>query len=292
MSELGTVTGKARGARRKAARPRLGLTILSLTAFALLIALGVWQIERRAWKLALIDRVEQRIHAPAQPAPSPASWPTISAANDEYRHVTVSGRFLHDRETLVQAVTEEGGGYWVLTPLRRDDGTVVLVNRGFVPPEARERGAARTAAEPVGETTVAGLLRLTEPHGGFLRKNDPAQARWYSRDVQAIAAARGLDAASTAPYFLDAEATAPRTGDTPAWPAPGLTIIAFPNSHLVYAITWYALALMVAVGFWYVRRDDARRRRTKGSRDPEADEPDDNAAHADDASPRSDAGPD
>jgi surfeit locus 1 family protein len=94
VSKTWTVTGKARGARRKAARPRLWLTVLSVTAFALLIALGVWQIERRAWKLALIDRVEQRIHAPAEPAPAPASWPTISTANDEYRHVTVSGRFL------------------------------------------------------------------------------------------------------------------------------------------------------------------------------------------------------
>ena len=101
MSKAWTVTGRDKGARRKAARPRLWLTVLSLTAFALLIVLGVWQIERRAWKLALIDRVEQRVHAPAQPIPSPATWPTVSAANDEYRHVSVTGRFLHDRETLV-----------------------------------------------------------------------------------------------------------------------------------------------------------------------------------------------
>src|SRR3954465_10216380 len=127
------MTSKANEVRGDAARPPLWLAVLSLTAFALLIALGVWQIERRAWKLALIDRVEQRVHAPAQPIPSPAAWPTVSAANDEYRHVSVTGRVLHDREALAQAGTEEGPGYWVLTPLRRDDGTLVLVNRGFVP---------------------------------------------------------------------------------------------------------------------------------------------------------------
>ncbi|MGY4413928.1 cytochrome oxidase assembly protein ShyY1 [Bradyrhizobium sp. LB7.1] len=69
MNETGTVISKADGARGKAARPSLWLTVLSLTAFALLIALGVWQIERRAWKLALIDRVEQRVHCPGPADP-------------------------------------------------------------------------------------------------------------------------------------------------------------------------------------------------------------------------------
>jgi surfeit locus 1 family protein len=239
VSDIRTVTSKAKGARRKAARPRLWLTVLSLTAFALLIALGVWQIERRAWKLALIDRVEQRIHAPAQPAPSPASWPTISTADDEYRHVTVSGRFLHDRETLVQAVTEEGGGYWVLTPLQRDDGTVVLVNRGFVPSERRD-ASTRQGGNPDGRIEITGLLRITEPQGGFLRNNVPQHNRWYSRDVAAIAAARGLD--DVAPFFVDADAGSQTAGG----PIGGLTVVRFPNNHLIYALTWFALAFMLA----------------------------------------------
>jgi len=142
VTEIRNVT-KANGTRGDAARPSSWLTVLSLAAIALLIALSVWQIERRAWKLALIDRVEQRVHAPAQPIPSPATWPTVSAANDEYRHVSVTGRFLHDRETLVQAVTEEGPGYWVLTPLQRSDGTLVLVNRGFVPSDRRDASTRR-----------------------------------------------------------------------------------------------------------------------------------------------------
>ena len=70
----------------------------------------------------------------------------MTAANSEYRHVQVSGTFLNDSETLVQALTDLGAGYWVLTPLRQADGTLVLMNRGFVPPERRER-AAHGAAE-------------------------------------------------------------------------------------------------------------------------------------------------
>jgi surfeit locus 1 family protein len=203
------------------------------------MALGVWQVERRAWKLALIDRVEQRVHAPAQPIPSPASWPAITAAGDEYRHVSVSGYFLHDRETLVQAVTEEGPGYWVLTPLQRADGTLVLINRGFVPSERRD-ASTRRAGNPDGQVEVSGLLRITEPKGGFLRDNVPQHNRWYSRDVAAIAAARDLQ--NVAPFFVDADAGSQSGGG----PIGGLTVIRFPNNHLIYALTWFALAFMLA----------------------------------------------
>lgn len=240
MSKTRTVTSKPGGTRSEAVRaPSLWLTALLLIAFAILVALGVWQIERRAWKLALIDRVEQRVHAPAQPVPSPASWPTISATNDEYRHVSVSGRFLHDRETLVQAVTEEGPGYWVLTPLKRSDGTLVLINRGFVPSERRD-ASTRRGGNPDGQVEITGLIRMSEPKGGFLRDNAPQHNRWYSRDVAAIAAERGLH--DVAPFFVDADAGSQIAGG----PIGGLTVIRFPNNHLIYALTWFALAFMLA----------------------------------------------
>ena len=240
MSELVSPGDKEpRSPARAAHRPSLWLTVLSLIAFVVLIALGVWQIERRTWKLALIDRVEQRVHAPAQPIPSRASWPSISAASDEYRHVSVSGRFLHDRETLVQAVTEEGPGYWVLTPLLRDDGTTVLINRGFVPSE-RRAPSTRQSGNPDGQVVVTGLLRVTEPKGGFLRDNVPQHNRWYSRDVAAIAAARDLQ--NVEPFFVDADAGSQAAGG----PIGGLTVVRFPNNHLIYALTWFALAFMLA----------------------------------------------
>ena len=218
------------------------LALIALLGVAGLIALGVWQIERRAWKLALIDRVEQRIHAVPQPMPSPASWPAINAADDEYRRLTVTGRFLHDRETLIQAVTEEGPGFWVLTPLQTANGTVVLINRGFVPPERRDP-ASRREGNPATPVVITGLLRLTEPKGGFLRSNDPAGNRWYSRDVEAVAAARGLP--RTAPFFIDADAT-PNPG---GYPKGGLTVVTFHNNHLIYALTWFGLAIMLAGAF-------------------------------------------
>jgi len=225
--------------------------------FVLFMALGTWQVQRRAWKLDLMARVEQRVHAPAIPAPGPERWPNITAASDEYRHVTVTGTFLDTSQTLVQAVTDLGAGYWVLTPLQAPDGSVVLVNRGFIPADDRGRVQPGTAT-----STVTGLLRITEPRGAFLRHNNPGANQWYSRDVQAIGAAHGLT--HVAPYFIDAEGppqgvvpgesavaggSGPTSGSSPTGvlPTPGLTVIHFHNSHLVYAITWYTLALMVAI---------------------------------------------
>jgi surfeit locus 1 family protein len=259
------VTGSNRGAPADTRRPRsvAARAALALAAFGLFagfVALGSWQLERRAWKLDLIARVEQRVHAAPVAAPGPIDWPLVSAARDEYRRVRVHGAFLHDREALVQASTALGAGYWVLTPLRTVEGPVVLVNRGFVPPELRDR-ARRPEAAPNAEATVTGLLRLSEPGGSFLRRNDPGADRWASRDVAAIAAQRGLHDA--APYFIDAEMPprAPGEPAAPAAPVGGLTVIAFPNNHLEYAITWYSLALLVALAAGYAARSEWRRDR-------------------------------
>jgi surfeit locus 1 family protein len=211
------------------------------------LALGVWQLERRVEKLALIDRVESRVNAPPVSPPDRADWPQVTASRDEYRHVRISGHFAHDRETLVQAVTEAGAGSWVLTPLVSDAGFTVLVNRGFVPPDRRDP-ATRIAGQAAGEVVVTGLLRISEPRGGFLRSNDPAGNRWYSRDVEAIAAARALS--NVAPYFIDADVT-PNAG---GWPLGGLTVIRFSNNHLVYALTWFALGIGLGIGAFRVLR--------------------------------------
>ncbi|MBO9715112.1 SURF1 family protein [Sphingomonas sp.] len=213
-------------------------------AAVVLAGLGVWQLERMQWKHALIAAVNARVAAPAVAAPVSAD-----AERDAYRHVRVTGRFEHDRETFVQAVTERGAGYWVLTPLVTRDFTL-LVNRGFVPPEKRDP-KTRAAGNPAGEVTVTGLLRITEPGGGFLRTNDPAGNRWYSRDVAAIARARGLG--GTAPYFIDAD-DRPNPG---GYPVGGLTVVHFPDNHLVYALTWFALAGLAAWGAWRFRRAEA-----------------------------------
>lgn len=218
---------------RPAARVVLVVSLLALALAG--FGLAAWQVQRRAWKHALIEAVDSRSSAAPVAAPGPDRWPRITQERDAYRRVIFTGRFAHDRETLVQAVTARGGGYWVLTPLVGERFTV-LVNRGFVPPDRRDP-ATRATGNPIGVVRVTGLLRITEPGGGFLRSNDPGADRWYSRDIAAIAAARGLD--HTAPYFIDADAS-PNAG---GYPVGGLTVIRFSDNHAVYALTWLALAL-------------------------------------------------
>jgi len=229
-------------------RARTALAAFLVLLVAVFLALGTWQVQRLFWKLDLIARVESRVHADPVPAPGRSEWPSVDREKDEYRRVTATGLFRHDRTVLVQAVTERGAGFWVVTPLVLADGSAILINRGFVPAE-RSTPEARLAGEiAAGPVAVTGLLRITEPGGAFLRSNDPAADRWFSRDVAAIAAAKGL--ADVAPYFVDADAT-PNPGGLPIG---GLTVVAFRNSHLVYALTWYTLATMSAAAAWRVWR--------------------------------------
>lgn len=261
------MTASQRNATTVTAGPqRVGLLIAcTALVFVVFAALGTWQLVRLSWKLDLIARVEQRVHAKEVAVPSPIQWPTLTVANDEYRRVHLSGVFAAGQDTLVQAVTELGAGFWVLTPLKLADSSVVMVNRGFVPTEA-SRAVAPAIADGRTTSTVTGLLRLTQPGGGFLRKNDPINSRWYSRDVQAIAKVKGLT--QVAPYFVDADALPAPTGVPPqsnanGVPTGGLTVIDFHNNHLVYALTWYALAAMVAGAAWYFSSAERRLRHDK-----------------------------
>ncbi|MGS0740906.1 SURF1 family protein [Glaciimonas sp. GG7] len=239
------------------------LIVCAALVFAGFVALGTWQLKRLQWKLDLIEQVTQRVHAPAVAAPGPERWPQINAEADAYRHVRVVGTFLYSLTTKVQAVTELGNGFWLLTPLRAADGSVVLINRGFVPAKPgdyRPHDAPTTVSstDPSTISTITGLLRISEPGGAFLRHNDPTENRWYSRDIAAIAAARNLSLPHVAPYFVDADAAQPGIVEdgTSEHPVGGLTVIAFHNSHLVYALTWYALALMLAWAcYWGIREE-------------------------------------
>lgn len=217
----------------------VGITA-SILGVLLFAALGIWQLERRSWKLDLIASVQTHVNAAPVPAPGPDTWQRLTP----YQKVTVSGHWLQGKDTLVLAVTQRGRGYWVLSPLRTDSGFTVLVNRGFIP--ETERSKQGHTALPDGMVTLTGLLRPSEPPRAFLRHNDPLSGRWYSRHVEGIAKARSIR--SVAPYFIDAG----RQGPAGQLPVGGMTVIQFRNDHLQYALTWFALALGLAGGMLYL----------------------------------------
>ncbi|QFR31632.1 SURF1 family protein [Ancylobacter sp. TS-1] len=226
---------------RSARRRLLPVALAALAAFGVLVGLGIWQLERLAWKESLIAQVEARIHEAPANLPDEAEWPRVSFAEDEYRRVTAQGRFRHDLEVQVYALIDAapdgsgGPGYWVVTPLALADGAYVLVNRGFVPVD-RRAPSTRPEGQVDGVVTVTGLLRMPEEAAMFTPPNDAAKDSWFVRDPEAVAAAKGI--LRVAPFLIDADAT-PNPGGLPRG---GLTRISFPNRHLEYALTWFGLA--------------------------------------------------
>jgi surfeit locus 1 family protein len=210
-------------------RPLPLFSFAAAVLFASLVSLGVWQLDRLQWKLALIARVDSNMHAaPLTPAPG--------AHVDEYRRVAFDGRFDNAKEAYAFG-TDLGGApvYHVIVPFAVADGRTFLVDRGIVPKELLA-AATRRAGLREGETHVVGIWRTPDAAGVFTPKPDMAHRIWYSRDVKAIAKSDGVTLA--APVIIEADAT-PNPG---GWPKGGQTVVAFRNEHLQYAITWFALA--------------------------------------------------
>jgi len=230
--------------------------LAALAALAILLTLGTWQLTRLSWKTGLIAQVEERSRATPVPLPGREAWTSMSTERDEYRRVTMTGRFRHEAEAYLFHVAGDsrqadrnrptGQGYFVLTPLVLADGSSVIVNRGFVPTDRRDPASRRDglAARLV---TVTGLVRFPEARGTFSAADDTTRRIFYTRDLPAIVRAQGLDAASTAPFSVDADATPVAGG----WPVGGETRLSFTNRHLEYAVTWYGLALTL-VGVFVV----------------------------------------
>jgi surfeit locus 1 family protein len=237
----------ALGEGRPGLRRLLILTGPAILVFAILCSLGTWQLQRLAWKEALIAKVESRIGLDPVPAPGPASWGSLDLAEADYTPVALSGAYLNDREVHAFAsLTDSNGplgghGFFVLTPFRTADGWTVIVNRGFVPTD-RKDPATRPEGQIEGETELVGLLRPPQGRNPFTPADNVAGDVWFTRDPAPIAAHLGLPADEVAPYLIDARLE-PLPGGLPQG---GETIVSFPNSHLGYVVTWFGLALALA----------------------------------------------
>nr|WP_284701671.1 SURF1 family protein [Rhodoplanes tepidamans] len=231
--------------------------LVSLVGVAILIGLGVWQLERMAWKRALIATLTERLAAEPVALPPAAAWPGLSREANEFRRIRVSGDFLHDKEALVYAIgsgsrtAPSGLGYRVFTPLRLAGGATVLVDRGFVP-DADKAPEARAAGQVSGPVEIVALMRWPESRPMFAPADDPDRNVWFARDPAAIAVTKGLTIPA---FYLDLEQPAPPGG----LPRPVLLRPNLPDNHLQYAITWFSLALALAAIFvvWaFGRRKD------------------------------------
>jgi surfeit locus 1 family protein len=230
------------------------IVVLMLAGLAVLCSLGWWQVERLFWKEELLRTVQERVSR--QPVPvDEFLGKELPKDQWSYTPVTVTGTFNHQAEVYYFATGQSGASGWnVHTPLEREDGTAVVVNRGFVPfdmkaPEKRPEGQVD------GLQTVTGLIRVPaveKPSAAF--ENAPEKREFYWRDLEAMTALMRSGSGQT---FLPLLVEADETANPGGWPKGGTTIIKFSNNHLQYAITWFGLAAtMLGVGgyFLYSRR--------------------------------------
>jgi surfeit locus 1 family protein len=236
-----------------ASRSRLRSSIVmpvlfALTAVAIFLALGTWQLERKAWKENLIKTMNERISAAPIELPARATWPQLDATQDEFRHVRFSATFVPDTGALVYSGAPAsnsgtpGPGYWAFALARVGSGDKIVINRGFVPDA---RTDVVEGAAPPGKVAVAGVMRWPQAPGYFTPKDDPDHNLWFARDQLAIAAGKGWG--DVAPFYVDLESPAPAGG----LPSPGTPTVQLRNEHLQYAITWYGLAGVVSIMFGY-----------------------------------------
>jgi surfeit locus 1 family protein len=221
----------------------LGPAIAALAAFAVLIGLGVWQLERKVWKEGLIDAIGRKLAAAPVDLPPGADWARLDRAEWEFRPVRFAGEFRNDQEALVYTsgstlrADTSGPGYWVFTPARTRDG-LVPVDRGFVPLDRKEV-SARRAGELSGSVDIVGVLRWPDARSWFTPNDDPAKNIWFVRDPVSIAAEKNWG--PMPPFYVEQEAPVPPGG----LPAPGKLKPNLPNNHLQYAITWFGLAAVL-----------------------------------------------
>lgn len=223
------------------ARARSGLfwpSVAALFGLAVLIGLGTWQLQRKAWKEGIIAKIEARVTA--TPVPLDRVAGQVQAGGDiEYLHVVVNGRFHHDKERYLYAPGSSGLAWQVLTPFEWAPGRIVWINRGLVP-DARKAPESRREGQVQGVASVTGLLRSPQA-GTYTPHNDVAHNVWYLADSGELTrSAFPDDKMETVPAVIEADAAATPAGGLPAG---GVTRLTIPNRHLEYALTWYGLAL-------------------------------------------------
>ena len=230
-------------------------TLVCLICVGILCGLGVWQLQRKAWKENLVATMTARLDVKPQPLPPRSQWAKLTQATDEFRRVEFTAEFLPGEEALVYTPGSplrsdvKGPGYWVFAQARLPGGSIVVVDRGFVPLE-RKDAASRAEGVPKGTVDIVGVLRWPEERSTFTPREEAGGNVWFLRDPAAMSARGRWDA--QAPFYIDQESPVPPGG----WPKPGRLEVHLPDNHLQYAITWFGLAagLIGVYAWWLVGR--------------------------------------
>ncbi|HVV39995.1 MAG TPA: SURF1 family cytochrome oxidase biogenesis protein [Nitrobacter sp.] len=239
--------------------PGFGFGLFTLLLLAVFVGLGIWQLQRRVQKHALIAALDTRLAAAPAPLPPPAQWKTLSPAVDEFRRVTFTATYERRPDVMVfssgSAIRSDvsGSGTWAFLPARLPDGNVVVVNAGFVQNTMQDRAQQDQAVAKLvtgAPVTMTGYLRFPETAGMLTPKADTGKRLWFGRDIGAMTQALGwAPDGHIAPFYIDLESPVPQNGI----PKPGPLQVHLRDDHMQYAITWFGLAaaVLIAFGVWW-----------------------------------------
>ena len=220
-----------------------------------LIWLGLWQVQRLEWKLGLVERMEERLDAPALDI----SDQQLNAA-DEYRRYSVTGQFLSGTEFHWLTTSDEFGvGYQVFAPFQLADGRRVIINRGYIPVALKD---PTTRTPPRSVETFEVIARIPQAPGALDAENDVAANIWFTRDIAAMIALAGEE--NYIPLYLE------RDGEVSAdvWPKPGAAQAKLVNNHLDYALTWFGLAIVLLAIYLAFHKSQGRIGYARNSGEP------------------------
>jgi surfeit locus 1 family protein len=231
----------------------VGLGIFTLLTLALLIGLGVWQLQRRVKKHALIAQLTERLAQAPAPLPPPAEWAALTQALDEFRHVRFTATYSDKQDVMVYSSGSalrsdvSGPGTWAMLPARLPSGDLLIVNAGFVPNTMQDRAQQDRAVKPLitgAPIEMTGYIRFPETSSSLTPRPNMALRLWFARDTTSMLASWG----KTAPFYIDLETPMPESGI----PKPGPLEVHLKDDHLQYAITWFGLAgaVVIAFGVW------------------------------------------
>lgn len=230
-------------------------SIMTLIGLAVLMSLGKWQLDRREWKLALIERIDARTHAePVSLSVVKSVW--RESRDVEYYPVKLSGRLLSAYERHLYGIVDGKAGWHIITPLETEQGDIIFVDLGLVPDELKDPAKREALEAPI---SINGLIRGPGEPGWFTPENHPAVNRWFWRDVAGFAASLPEKfRAKALPFMADAREL---VGMPQLWARGGVTRLELPNRHMEYAITWFGLAATLLVIFLVFARHRLRQER-------------------------------
>jgi cytochrome oxidase assembly protein ShyY1 len=236
-----------------------GFGIFTLFLVAVFLGLGIWQLQRRVEKHALIAALNERLASPPAALPQALQWSALTQADDEFRRVSFTATYARLPDAMVyssgSAVRDDisGPGTWAFLPARLPDGEIVVINTGFVPNTMQDRlYQDRTVSRLItGEPVhLTGYIRFPEAGGALTPPENSTKRLWFTRDHRAMARSLGWNegSKSLAPFYIDLEAPLPESGI----PKPGPLEVHLKDDHLQYAVTWFALAgaVVIAFGVW------------------------------------------